>query len=536
MNSSNLIQLMIKKYKGQLMSFVFLGLITKLLLLFPVFTFSYIIDEVIPSGSIHNLLFIGLLYLLVTCLQGFLSIFQQKKLARIMTLIVVELFEKFYIRIINSKHSSLSRLTAGQIVQRFGELEAANSNIIKPILTTFLELPFLIIALTLAFSLSSKIAILVVIFVVIITFLQIIAQPYTRKFFLSQLEQKSLNDNHLIETIANVESIKTSTSEGFFTKLWAEGIIQSCKRGIVSSDFSGIVQTSSTTLNEIMKLSVITIGVYSVFTNDITLGQFISFYFLLSHIQAPTTALVSNISSLTQYKALTEKLDDILLMEPDFQEGYPIRKTNRDNHVNYEINIVDLKLILTEKFSINYGNIKFSDRKINLLLGASGSGKSSLMNIIFGLNIGQYIGRIDFAGKDIRNLPTENLRTLISYVPQKDTLFSLNTTDNVLLSQKIKKEDIEGLISNIENSNRITDILATPIIKLSGGELKFINILRGIITTRPIILLDEPTNNLDSMLKGILKDILEQLKPYHCIVIASHDPYIHAIADKIIKI
>ena len=156
-----------------------------------------------------------------------------------------------------------------------------------------------------------------------------------------------------------------------------------------------------------------------------------------------------------------------------------------------------------------------------LLTGKSGSGKSSIINSVNGLAVrydGASIdGTVRIDNKDIKNLKLYEISMLVSSVFQnpKTHFFNVNTTLELLFYLEnigLSKDEMDKRLTEMLNLFPIEHLLNRDIFKLSGGEKQILCIAAGYISGTEIIVLDEPSSNLDQENIKIIKEMLAQLK------------------------
>ncbi|HCC54363.1 MAG TPA: ABC transporter ATP-binding protein [Desulfobulbaceae bacterium] len=180
------------------------------------------------------------------------------------------------------------------------------------------------------------------------------------------------------------------------------------------------------------------------------------------------------------------------------------------------------------------------------LKGPSGSGKSTLLAII-GCIFPPTSGRAAIAGRQLARLPdrflTLHRRETIGFIFQRfNILPELTVLDNITLPllplgvpPRERRQRAEELMERFAISHRAQ----FPAGQISGGELQRVAIARALINSQPIILADEPTAHLDTVLSQEFMEIMQQLKTTgKTIVIASHDPlaFEHPAIDRIVII
>ena len=152
------------------------------------------------------------------------------------------------------------------------------------------------------------------------------------------------------------------------------------------------------------------------------------------------------------------------------------------------------------------------------LMGASGSGKSSMLYLIGGLDR-DFEGKITLCGKDITSLNDTELSDLrlknIGFVFQfYNLVMNLNVEDNILLPSSIngkKRKDLESELDEILEITGLTDKRKAMPATLSGGQQQRVAIARAVMGNPSIILADEPTGNLDSKASAEIMELFSRL-------------------------
>ncbi len=176
------------------------------------------------------------------------------------------------------------------------------------------------------------------------------------------------------------------------------------------------------------------------------------------------------------------------------------------------INIKDVYYSLDNTDILKGISIDIKEGDCISLVGQSGSGKSTLMKLCADL-ISISKGNIDYRGKDYISYNPVQLRQKISYCVQIPQLFGKTVYDNLEFPSKIRQEkmDRKKVIYILERFNLDESYLAKDINSLSGGEKQRIAIIRNLIYTPDILLLDECTASLDSENARVIEDYVKEL-------------------------
>jgi putative ABC transport system ATP-binding protein len=187
-------------------------------------------------------------------------------------------------------------------------------------------------------------------------------------------------------------------------------------------------------------------------------------------------------------------------------------------------------------------NINIEKGELVSIVGSSGSGKSTILNILGGLDW-DYEGKIIIDGKNIREYnPNEYRRYVVGTVFQQFYLIpTLNVSENILLPLKFEghvtkevKERLDRLIELVGLNDRKKHMPK----ELSGGQAQRVAIARALIDKPKIVLADEPTGNLDSKTGQAIMDLLKELNKREgiTIIVVTHDKEIANQTDRIITL
>lgn len=206
------------------------------------------------------------------------------------------------------------------------------------------------------------------------------------------------------------------------------------------------------------------------------------------------------------------------------------------------IKIQNLKKVYKDCVALDTVSMHIRKGEFVAIIGASGSGKTTMLNIIGGLDT-DYMGSCVVRNKEMSSLSDVECCTLrsryISYVYQFFNLISfLTVKENVCLASQIKGKKVDekelDQVLKLLGLEHKKDCFAN---ELSGGQQQRVAIARAILAHSDIILADEPTGNLDGENAKNVMDILKALnKEGKTIVLVTHDLKIANYADRIIRL
>ena len=255
----------------------------------------------------------------------------------------------------------------------------------------------------------------------------------------------------------------------------------------------------------------------------------------------PVVALSSLSNNLNQTLASGERVLSLLEETPLVEEIPGDVETPGTESVEHEFTGAEAENVTfaydNEVILDNY-SLKMQTGKITGIHGASGSGKSTLLKLLMRFWDVQD-GSVSVDGTDVRKIPIRYLRDMESYVTQETHLFHDSIANNIEVAkpgasreeimEAARKASIHDFIMTLpkEYDTEVGELGDT----LSGGEKQRIGIARAFLHECPLILLDEPTSNLDSLNEGIILKSLKESARKKTVVLVSHRVSTMNVAD-----
>ena len=205
--------------------------------------------------------------------------------------------------------------------------------------------------------------------------------------------------------------------------------------------------------------------------------------------------------------------------------------------MSLQLQLVEIKKSYRKVSALDSVSLEMQGGKIIVLLGVNGAGKTTLMRIMAGLENADS-GQLHFNNQRI---DCKALRQISTLVFQKSAMFSLNVFDNLAYGLKIRhvpKNEIQKKIADALQAVRLSGFEKRRAKKTSGGEQQRISLARAFLLEPNVLLLDEPTANLDPNSATIIeKAIVSRKSDERIIVMATHNlTQARRIADEIVHI
>lgn len=454
--------------------------------------------------------------------------------------VVKNIRNDIYRSIIRLSLSFYSEKKRGDIVARISsdvqELDHSFLSIFELIVKDPLMVLFTLISM---FLISPKLSLFVIIFIPICGFvISLVGKSLRRKSLKVQKEQGqfiSLVDETLsgmkILKIFNAEKdflLKFKSSTERFYK-FSNSVLNRKNLASPLSEFLGITAIAG----------VLWVGGLMVLKeNSLDASAFIVYLGLAYNILTPAKSLSRATYKVKKATAAAERIFDVI----DNNTIIPESKNPQElNSFENCINIKNMSFSYENDMVINRISLKIPKGSSVALVGQSGSGKSTIANLIcrfYDTNEGEIL----FDDKNIKNIKKESLRNMIGLVTQDSILFNDSIKNNLLIAKENASDDeiIDSLkIANAwEFVKNLPETIDTNIgdsgNKLSGGQKQRLSIARAVLKNPPILVLDEATSALDSESEKLVQTALDNLMKDKTSIVIAHRLSTIQKAEKII--
>jgi len=273
--------------------------------------------------------------------------------------------------------------------------------------------------------------------------------------------------------------------------------------------------------------------------DKIDFSAFLIGVILLMSSYGPVIALSNLSSNLLQTLASGERVLSLLAEEPELKDVESAVDLKEVSHIDVE----NVSFAYGEEQILSDVSLSVTKGEILGIHGRSGSGKSTLLKLLMRF-YDPKSGSIKINGETLPNINTRSLRDNMAYITQQTYIFNETIEENIRLARRdatleeimeaAKKASIHDFILSLPEGyqTKMTELGGN----LSDGEKQRIGIARAFLHNAPIILLDEPTSNLDSLNEAMILKSLLNVKAEKLIILVSHRQSTMAICDQVIGI
>ncbi|MEN8303316.1 MAG: type I secretion system permease/ATPase [Campylobacterota bacterium] len=492
----------------------------------PIFTLN-IYDRVVPNNAIDTMWVFatGILVIYVfDIVLKFLRSYFLENAAKKSDIIMSSLI---YEHVLNLKIASKPR-SVGSFASNLKDFDSIRGFFTASSIATIIDLPFSIIFLFIVYIIGEWLVVIpLVSALIIIIYSASVARPM-RHSIESTYEASARKNAVLIESLTALETIKALGISGHSQWKWEEATGDVAQKGLKSKILSNSISTFVNFIVQLNTVAMVIGGVYAIGEKTLSMGGLIAVVMLGSRMLAPLGQVASLIANFQHTKTAYSAIDSIMKLgvereeDKKFVERPSFKGKIEFKHVSFIYPDTEKKILDDISFTINPGETVG-------IIGTNGSGKTTIEKLILGL-YEPTEGSILIDGIDIKQIDPADLRRSISYVPQDVILFQGTLKDNIILRSPDASDTDILHVSKLGGVNSFADIhpmgYDMPIGErgdgLSGGQKQAICIARAFIHEAPIVLLDEPTNSMDSAHEKNFIRGINLYKKDHTIILISH--------------
>ena len=506
----------------------------------PLFTMN-VYDRVLPNRAIETLwvmaLGISLIFIGDLVLRTMRGYFLDWASTRIDIKLTARIMEQVLGIRLEQRPNSV-----GSFASNLRSFETVRDFITSATITTLIDIPFSLIFIVVIAWVAWPMIIPVIFGAIVILLYSFSVQTKMHDLSETMYRASAIRNATLIESLVGLETIKALGVEGRMQRKWEHSARfltdVSSKLRLLSSS----INNGATTIQQLINVSLVILGVYLVVDGQLTMGGLIACTMLASRALVPiaqTAGLLTQyhnaVTSLTSLDEVMQRpverpLDSKFLSRPVFNGDIEFRE------VSFSYPGSEQKALSKISFKIRAGEHV-------AILGRMGSGKSTIHKLILGL-YQPTEGAILIDGVDARQIDPAELRRSIGYVQQDTQLFYGSMRDNLTISAPhvddaavIAAASIGGVNEFVNSHPNGFDMLVGERGEtLSGGQRQGVGVARAFINNPSIVLLDEPTSAMDHSGEDAIRSRLAENTQHKTVVLISHRSSLYELVDRIVVI
>jgi ATP-binding cassette subfamily C protein LapB len=420
--------------------------------------------------------------------------------------------------------------TVGTFASQIRHFESVRNFLTSTSLFIMADLPFAILFVGVIAIIAGPVALVPLVAVPIAVLAGMAFRGPIEKYTGLHMKESNEKNGLLIEAIDGIESVKAANAEWKMLDRWRTMTTEIGESELKMRLFSSLSSNLTQTIQQISYVGMIAAGAYAINSGQLTMGGLIACSIISGRALTPVAQLPGLIVQWQHAKMALKSLNAIMEM--------PSEREQNERLVVPELCRGDIKM---NKVSFSYAKdlpgldvpqLQISPGDRIAILGAVGSGKSTLIKLLSGL-FKPTSGQVYLDAVDMVHLAPEFVREHVGYLPQDVRLFNGTLRHNLTLglplpsdSQILKAAAMTGLDQVIQNHPLGLELnIAEGGRGLSGGQRQLVGLTRMLLASPKVLLLDEPTASMDAKLENrVMQHLFEQMPADSAIVVVTHKP------------
>ena len=503
----------------------------------PLFTMN-VYDRVLPNNAIDTMwvLFIGISFVMLfdfimKILRAYFLGIASKRTDTIIA-------NKIFNHVLNIKIDSKPAST-GQFVSRLQSFESVREFFTSATVAAFVDFPFAIFFLIVIFYISGPLVLITLATVLLSIGTSWYMQRPLKTIIEKSVKEEQIKQTTLIETVTGLEIIKSVKAQNRMRTNWDQSVGKTVHFADKGQFLSQSITFFTAYIAQFSNIAIVAGGVYLASEGDITMGAIIASMMLNGRTIAPVSQLVSLIMRYDKTMLSLNNLDEIMKMPVEKENKNYISRPNLNG--NIEFKNADFSYKQSKYKILNNLNMTIKKGEKVAILGKIGTGKSTLLKLIMNL-YEPTNGSILVDEVDVRQIDPIDLRSSIGVVPQEPFLFMGTIKDNITIGEQYVSDEelisvskIAGLDEFLGKHEAGFDLMVGERGDgLSGGERQSVTLARALISDPNILMLDEPTNSMDSQTEKAFIKKLKNIIQDKTVIIVTHKTSILDLVDRVI--
>ena len=497
------------------------------------------IDELIPNQDLAGIKNLVVLVLVALVIQAVTSFMLTKLVSVQAQYLITELRAEVQRKVLSLPVRFFDNTQSGALVSRvMKDVEGVKSLVGTGLVQLIGGLFTAVVAFVLLIRISPPLTLFSLAPLALFAVVAIKAFSVVRPVFRERGKIEAEVKGRLTETLAGIRIVKGFHAEKSEEASFNKGIHRLFDNIKKSMIYMALVSSSSILLAGIATTVITGIGGYYIINDQLTLGAFLQFTFLLGLLISPIFQLTSVGTEITDALAGLDRTEELLAETSEYDTSGKQSFKEALEQLRFE----KVSYAYEEgQFVLNDIDLEVKRGEVVALVGTSGAGKSTLASIA-----ASYLtptkGALWVNGKPMSDLSLSDYRSKLGVVLQDDFLFDGTLKENLLfvkpkasdeeLEDALKSAHVKEFVDRFENG--IETVIGERGVKLSGGQRQRVAIARALLANPELLLLDEATSSLDTESEALIQQSLATLTKGRATIVIAHRLSTIRNADKII--
>ncbi|MDH2998752.1 hypothetical protein A1D22_02800 [Pasteurellaceae bacterium LFhippo2] len=439
-------------------------------------------------------------------------------------------------------------VSSGSYANNLRDFESVREFMTSASLLVLVDLPFLFLFVGVIYLVGGKLAIVPTAIIIAVILVGVLSQPKLAAKLNESMRESSQRQGLIVEALDGIETLKANNALNWAQQRWDTYTAKTATSQMKAKDVSNLVVNFSTMLQQLNTVFLVLLGTYLIHSEDegsrITMGALIAAVILSGRALAPLAQVAGLATRFQQARLALKGIDGIVErpIERDVDRQYvtldQVSGAMQFNNVAFEYNKDTGNALANVNVVIKPGE------KVGIL-GRVGSGKSTMLKLASGL-YEPSSGGISLDGVDIRQIDPNFLRSKVSLLGQSSRLFlgtlrenlDIARTDNFSSDQELlialRRFGLDHLVN--KHPRGLDMPLGENGQGLSGGQKQLVALARLTIKDPRVVLLDEPTSDLDQASEEMVLQALAHWIGSRTMLVVTHRPQVLKLVNRIIVV
>lgn len=492
----------------------------------PLFT-QVILDKVIVHRTLTTLDVLAVAFIAVAGFELLLNIARNYIFIHTANKLDAKLGAKLFRHLISLPFMYFEARKVGNIAARVRELDTIREFITNKAVSVIIDLFFSVVFVAVMFLYSVKLTLIVLAFVSVIAVLYLTITPALRRRLEQKFQMAAASQSYLVESVTGIQTVKSLSIEGSMQRRWEDHLGRYVRSSFRLGNMGNISGAICGTVQRLMTIVILYVGVRAVLRNQLTIGQLIAFQMFAGQFSGPVLRLVNLWNEFQQALLSVDRLGDILNHPLEVVSDKAITLPQlqgrlRFEHASFQYSAHGPKVLHDITLDVAPGTSVG-------IVGRSGSGKSTLAKLLQRLYL-PVEGAIYVDEIDVRHMNPYWLRFHIGVVLQQSYLFSGSIRDNIALPRPDAPMELILEVARMAGAHEFIAALPegydTEVGErgdsLSGGQRQRIAIARALITRPRLLIFDEATSALDYESERLIRANMQTIKKGRTTFVIAH--------------
>jgi ATP-binding cassette subfamily C protein LapB len=430
----------------------------------------------------------------------------------------------------------------GSFSKNLQEFESIRDFVTSFSITSLIDLPFMVLGLFVVWYIGGSIVFIFIAAIILMLLYALLIQVPLQRAVEKTFKASSQKNSILIEGLSGLETIKMLGAESQIQRAWEESVGYIAKWSSTSRLLSSSVNHFAFFVQSAVVVVAVIAGVYMIAGGNLTQGGLIALVILSRQVIAPMGQVVSLATRFQRAKEALKTLNDIMALPVERPPG---KSFLHRAHFQGSIGVKNLTFSYPGQTIKVLNNITLeiaAGEKVGII-GPVGSGKTTFGKLLLGL-YEPISGMVTMDGTDIRQIDPAELRSFIGHVPQDLILFRGTVRDNITMGTHdiddttiMRAAELTGVDEFVKKHSLGFDMEVGELGRgLSGGQRQCVVLARAMLLDPPVLVLDEPTSNMDNRTEIRLKDNLSKVIKDKTLILITHRASLLEMVDRLIVI